>query len=105
MGEIKRKKEIEEKRRQEQKSTLAIRRVIQKVRIATPDNFDELKKELEEVLNLELQNTGSQQQRMTEESDKGLEQARNRIALINDQRRKEQERKDAEEKKRREAEE
>merc|ERR1719215_1234072 len=74
--EIAKKKEVEDKRRLEQKSTLAIRRVIQKVRVATPENFDVLQQELKEVLAQELENSGSQRARMTEESEKGLEQAR-----------------------------
>mmetsp|Transcript_25514 Transcript_25514/g.82179 ORF Transcript_25514/g.82179 Transcript_25514/m.82179 type:complete len:318 (+) Transcript_25514:2243-3196(+) len=99
------KKEAEEKRRMEQKSTLAIRRVIQKVRSAAPENFDALQKELEEVLAAELEHTGSQRQRMQEESDKGLEQARARIEQISIARKKEQEKKDEEERKKKEAEE
>jgi len=94
--EARSKKSVEEIRRQEQKSTLAIRRVIQKVRLGTPDNFEELQKELKAVLDEELENTGSQKQRMMEESDKGLEQAKARIEAVNAARRAEQDRKDAE---------
>lgn len=103
--DLKRKRELEEKRRAEQKAALAIRRVIQKVRLAQPESFEELSKELEESLNAELENTGSQQQKMREESEKGLEQARRRILQINEQRRKEGERKTLEAKRRREQEE
>jgi len=103
--EVKRKKDMEEKRRLEQKSSLAIRRVIQKVRQATPDNFDELQKELQEVLSQELENCCTQKDRMKEESDKGVEQARKRIEQLNEQRKREQDKKDAEEKKRIEADE
>eukprot|EP00933_Yihiella_yeosuensis_P041191 TRINITY_DN35612_c0_g1_i1.p1 TRINITY_DN35612_c0_g1~~TRINITY_DN35612_c0_g1_i1.p1 ORF type:complete len:1094 (-),score=364.73 TRINITY_DN35612_c0_g1_i1:147-3428(-) len=102
--EAKRKKDLEEKRRQEQKSTLAIRRVIQKVRLATPENIDELQKELEDILKSELQSTGTQKARMKEESDKGLEQAKKRIEVLVESRRKEQEKKAAEDKKRAEQE-
>lgn len=102
--ELKRKKEMEEKRRIEQKATLAIRRVIQKVRLANPETFEELNKELQEVLRSEMANSGTQQDKIKEESDKGLEQARKRVEQINDQRKKEQEKKDSEDKKRKEAE-
>lgn len=91
-------KVAEDRRRQEQKATLAIRRVIQKVRIATPGNFSELQEELQEILREQLESTGSQKQRMQEESDKGLEQARKRIEQVNEQQRREQERKEEEEK-------
>lgn len=103
--EIRRKKELEEKRRSEQKATLSIRRVIQKVRVATPDLFDDLQIELEEILKTELENTGAQQARMREEADKGLEQARKRIEQIAEHRRKEEEQKAEEERKLKEAEE
>lgn len=97
------KKEVEDKRRTEQKSTLAIRRVIQKVRGAAPDTIDDLQKELEEVMAAELENCGSQKQRMQEESDKGLEQARARIEQLNLAKRKEGEKKEEDEKRLREA--
>lgn len=103
--EMKKKREQEEKRRAEQKSTLAIRRVIQKVRLATPENFAELCSELEEILKQELTNTGAQVQRMKEESDKGIEQARKRIEQLTAQKRQEEEKRMAEENKRKEAEE
>lgn len=96
----KQKKDLEEKRRQEQRSTLAIRRVIQKVRLASPETFAEVQKELQEILEVELENTGSQKERIKEESGKGLEQATKRIDSIKEQRQKELDKKEAEEKKR-----
>ncbi|CAE7721073.1 unnamed protein product, partial [Symbiodinium pilosum] len=96
----KQKKDLEEKRRQEQRSTLAIRRVIQKVRLASPETFEEVQKELQEILRVELENTGSQKERIKEESEKGLEQARKRLDSIKEQRQKELDKKTAEEKKR-----
>eukprot|EP00928_Gymnodinium_smaydae_P018940 TRINITY_DN17215_c0_g4_i3.p1 TRINITY_DN17215_c0_g4~~TRINITY_DN17215_c0_g4_i3.p1 ORF type:complete len:1055 (+),score=289.79 TRINITY_DN17215_c0_g4_i3:128-3292(+) len=101
--EQKRKKDFEEKRRQEQKSTLSIRRVIQKVRGATPDNFEELHQELKDVMEAELPHAGTQKQRLVEESEKGMEQAKKRIEQLMEVRRKEQEKKDAEERARHEA--
>ncbi|CAJ1363675.1 unnamed protein product [Effrenium voratum] len=96
----KQKKDLEEKRRQEQRSTLAIRRVIQKVRLASPETFAEVQKELQEILAVELPNTGSQKERIKEESEKGLEQATKRLGSIKEQRQKEMDKKEAEEKKR-----
>lgn len=94
--EMKRKREAEERRRVEQKSMLAIRRVIQKVRAATPDNFQQLQAELEEEVRKEIDNTGTNAARIKEESEKGLEQARKRIEQLQEQRRKEEEKKAAE---------
>ena len=96
----KQKKDLEERRRQEQRSTLAIRRVIQKVRLASPETFSEVQKELQEILGVELENTGSQKERIKEESEKGLEQATKRIDSIKEQRQKELDKKEAEERKR-----
>jgi len=74
--------DMEKKRLQQQvqqKAALAIRRVIQKVRSATVDTFDMIKKELEEILKNELDNTGPQKQRIWQESNEGLEQGRRRV--------------------------
>ncbi|CAE7206980.1 P67 [Symbiodinium necroappetens] len=98
----KQKKDLEEKRRQEQRSTLAIRRIIQKVRLASPETFEEVQKELQEILRVELENTGSQKERIKEESEKGLEQAMKRLDSIREQRQKELDKKEAEDKKRQE---
>jgi len=100
----KQKKEAEEKRKKEQQATMAIRRIIQKIRLATPENFEEVKKELEDILTVELEHCGGQLTRIKEESDKGLEQAQKRIEALSEARKKEQERREAEQKKREEQE-
>lgn len=63
-------------KREEQRATLALRRVIQKLRVPKVETFDELVKELDDVLNAELDNCGSQKFRMKEECDSALEQAK-----------------------------
>jgi len=94
-SELQRRREEEERQRQQQlqedmerkrqtqqeqqKAALAIRRVITKVRSATPDTFDALKRELEETLQRELDNCGSQRQRVAQESQEGLEQGRRKV--------------------------
>merc|ERR1712139_98099 len=77
--EMKKKKEAEEQRRIESRATFAIRRIVQKIRISTPETFEALEKNLQEELEKELDNCGSQKDKMKEEADKGLEQARARI--------------------------
>lgn len=57
---------------EEKHACMAIRRVIQKVWVATPQTFDGLKKELQEVLHQELDKTGAPRVKHQEESDKGL---------------------------------
>lgn len=91
------------KKREEQRATLVVRRAIQKARVATPENHEELKKELQDTLDKELENCGTQKERMVEESQKGLEQAQTRIEQILETRKKEEEQRAEEEKKRQEA--
>jgi len=101
---LKREQEMAQKR-EEQRATLSIRRVILKVRAATVDNIEELQKELDEVLQKELANCGSQNERMKQEADSGLEQANQRIEMIKEQQRKVEEQRLEAERKRKEAQE
>lgn len=103
--QLQKQREAEEKRKQEQKSLLSIRRVIQKVRMATIETFEPAQKELEEILATELVNCGTQQQTIKEECDRIVEQAKTRVDALLEVKRKEQEKKEAEEKKRKEQEE
>eukprot|EP00403_Amphidinium_massartii_P021773 CAMPEP_0178399264 /NCGR_PEP_ID=MMETSP0689_2-20121128/15192_1 /TAXON_ID=160604 /ORGANISM="Amphidinium massartii, Strain CS-259" /LENGTH=1213 /DNA_ID=CAMNT_0020020039 /DNA_START=145 /DNA_END=3785 /DNA_ORIENTATION=- len=90
--EAQKRREADEKRRIEQHATLAVRRAIQKVQVATPDNFEAVTKELEDVLKQELHKASALvQQKMKEDGDRILEQARKRVAQISESRRKEEE--------------
>ncbi|CAE7577070.1 unnamed protein product [Symbiodinium pilosum] len=102
--EMKRQKELQEQRIKEGKAVFMVRKVIQKVAAATPENLEALEKELEECLKDHLEDTGSQKDHMKSESDKCLEQARKRIEILNEAKRKAQEKKEADEKKRQELE-
>merc|ERR1711948_11854 len=76
--EEKRRKE-EEERRKEQNAAMAIRKVLQKLRTATPETFDKLSSELD---NVQAQNTdelGSQRDKVTEEAEKCLVDAQKRV--------------------------
>eukprot|EP00927_Polykrikos_kofoidii_P059628 TRINITY_DN54773_c0_g1_i1.p1 TRINITY_DN54773_c0_g1~~TRINITY_DN54773_c0_g1_i1.p1 ORF type:complete len:1286 (+),score=290.34 TRINITY_DN54773_c0_g1_i1:85-3942(+) len=98
------KKKAEETRKKEQLSALTVRRVIQKLRSATPENADELKLELDQVMEQERPNLGSQEPTISEEIQKGTEVARVRVEEALEKKRKEQELKEAEEKQHLEAE-
>jgi len=87
---LQKEKEMAQKK-EEQRAMLAIRRVIQKVRLATPANIEELEKELQEVLAKELEACATQKDRMKQESDTGLEQGKQRIEQIKEQQRKAEE--------------
>lgn len=102
--EMKRQKELQEQRIKEGKAVFMVRKVIQKVAAATPENLEALEKELEECLKEHLEDTGSQKDHMKSESDKCLDQAKKRIEMLNEAKRKAQEKKEADEKKRQEME-
>jgi len=92
-------------KREEQRAALSIRRVLQRVRSANPENFEELKRELEEVLQKELESCATQASRMRQEADQGLEQAKQRIELIKEQQKRVEEQRLEMERKRKEAQE
>merc|ERR1712187_820735 len=77
--ELKKKKEAEEARRMEQQAALAIRRVVQKFRFATPDNFDQYKQELETARAEQGHFVVQQKQQIEDEISKTLEAATKRV--------------------------
>merc|ERR1712139_723438 len=93
-----------EKQKKEQESTLAIRQVIQRMRFASPETFEPLQKELEEVMLAQLAGCGSQTQRIKDEAMAARTTAEQRVTQIKEQRVKEEERKKEEEKVRAETE-
>jgi len=85
----------------EVKAAFAIRKVIQKVRVATLDNYEGLKQELHEVITAEIEQCGEQREKVQDEATKGLEMAGKRVEQLIEKKRKEDEKKAAEEEKRR----
>jgi len=81
-GELKRKRAEEEEKRREQAAALVVRKVIQRVRIATPDNFESLRIELEQVQQEQLEKMGSQALKVLQEAEKGIMQAQERVDEI-----------------------
>mmetsp|Transcript_8661 Transcript_8661/g.30977 ORF Transcript_8661/g.30977 Transcript_8661/m.30977 type:complete len:973 (+) Transcript_8661:96-3014(+) len=80
------------KKQEEQQATLAIRRVVQKVRTATAENFDEMQQELATVCATELEKTGAEE-KMREECQKAIEMAKGRVDAVLAARQKEVDRK------------
>merc|ERR1711948_50446 len=76
--EEKRRKE-EEERRRETNAALAIRKVMQKLRTATPETFDMLSRELEDVQAENTDELGSQRDKITAETEKALIDAQKRV--------------------------
>jgi len=92
-------------KRKEQMASLAIRRVIQKMKFATPLNVVDLKKELTDILEKEIENCFSIKETVQGEADAALEMANKRIAQIEEVKRKQEEQKLEAETKKKEAQE
>merc|ERR1711862_92357 len=89
--------------RREQTAALAVRKVIQRVRIATPETFDSLCSELQEAKRQHQSSMGSQADKVSQEASKALQQSKQRIDEI--VRKREQEEREREEEERRRKEE
>jgi len=74
--------EEQTKMREENRAVLVLRKVIQKLKLASLDNFDVLKKELDEVQEKELENCGTQKSKIEDECVKALQQVWTRIELV-----------------------
>jgi len=98
-AEMKKRREEEEVRRQEHAAALNVRKVIQRVRVATPENYDELRAELEEAQAANLEALGMQAQKVSQEAQETLKQAQKRIDEINEQRAEDERRRVEEERK------
>lgn len=77
--ELKQKREEEETKRKEQAAALAVRKFIQKVRVATPENYDELRSELEKAQETHIEAMGSLAEKVSQEAEQALNQAQKRI--------------------------
>eukprot|EP00933_Yihiella_yeosuensis_P071683 TRINITY_DN79912_c0_g1_i1.p1 TRINITY_DN79912_c0_g1~~TRINITY_DN79912_c0_g1_i1.p1 ORF type:complete len:931 (-),score=287.51 TRINITY_DN79912_c0_g1_i1:123-2855(-) len=97
-AELKAKREQEEARRKESSAALAVRKAIQKVRTATPENYDELMGQLEEAQAANLEAMGSQAEKVSQEAQAALEQAQKRIDQMNEEKIQEEQKKIDEEK-------
>jgi len=105
-AELKRKqREEEELRKREQAAAMVVRKIIQKVRIANPENYDHLRAELEEAQAAQLEHMGSQADRVSQEAEKALQQAQQRIDDINQKREADEKRRQEEEQRRKQEEE
>jgi len=100
--ELRRKREEEEAKRTEQAAALIVRKVIQRVRIATPDNFDELRQELERTQSEQLEKMGSQAEKVLQEAEKAMLQAQERVDQISEKRLADEKKKAEEEQRKRE---
>jgi len=85
-AELVAKRQEDEIRRQEQNAALAVRKIIQRVRTATPDTYDELRLELETTQTSQLQWMGSQAEKVLQEAEKALQQAQERVDQIAEKR-------------------
>lgn len=82
------KKSEETKALKQQKATLGVLRVLQKLSNATPDNFESLNTELEQVMKTELPDTGPQQDILKAEAKRVCEYAKKYVEQVREQQRK-----------------
>mmetsp|Transcript_91246 Transcript_91246/g.282237 ORF Transcript_91246/g.282237 Transcript_91246/m.282237 type:complete len:1100 (+) Transcript_91246:84-3383(+) len=94
--EERQKREAMEKRQLEMRATTEIRRVQQKVRVSKLENFEEAKKELEEVMERELPKVGDKQQQIQDECEAVVAQVQKRVEAVKEMKRKEEEKKEKE---------
>merc|ERR1712014_183911 len=71
-AELKKKREDEENKRKEQAAALAVRKAIQKVRTANPDNYDDLRAQLEEAQANNLEAMGDSAEKVSAEAEQAL---------------------------------
>lgn len=95
--EAEKRRQEDERRKQEQAAMLAVRKVIQRVRLADQDGFESAREELEQTLERECTKCGANRAKITEEVEQAIQQARERLRVTAEQkaeeerRRKEQE--------------
>jgi len=75
----------------ELKAANIVRRAIQKLRLATPENVDALETEVFDAMEQQLEAMGSQHEKVQQEFERGLELGRNNAATIQEKRDKEAE--------------
>jgi len=75
-------KEAELKAIQQQQATVSVLRMLKKISKVSPDTFDSLKAEFEEVLRQELPRVGEQQDVLKAEGDSVLENAKHFVAQV-----------------------
>jgi len=93
--EEKKRQEEVKKRAEEQKSVLAIRQVLMKMKTANLDNFDAIHEEVAKVMEKELDKCGSMKIMIQGEHDKGWEQVKMRMEQLQAAKQKIQEQKRA----------
>lgn len=100
--ELRKVRELEmAKKRAADKATMAIMSVVNKLRTASVENFEALCKELDEVLEKELHNTGAQKERLAAQAESGKVQAERMVELVKQRRKQHEEMVAMEEKRRR----
>lgn len=80
----------EEQRKEEQAGRVreAVTKVIQRLRVATPEAFEALRKELGEVLSAELPKSGDLRRELMQESEKAIDAAKRSVNQIKEVRKK-----------------
>jgi len=89
------------KKKLEQIAVLNVRRVMQKFRATAPDKFDDAKKEMDEVMQTNMETLGTQKDRLVQEVEQAVTTTKARIDQIQELKKKEEEKKEVENTRRR----
>merc|ERR1719473_2595526 len=81
------------RRREESTAMVAARNSIQRIRTTAPENFDQVRLEVEAALAEQIPKSGAQAALVKQEADRTIEQARQRVELVKAHRAKEEARK------------
>lgn len=98
--EEERRRAEEEQRKKETAAALSVRKVVQRVRVAAPETYDQLRTELEEALEKNREAMGPLASKVQEEAEQTLKQAQRRIDEINEKRAEDERRREEEERRR-----
>eukprot|EP00928_Gymnodinium_smaydae_P001296 TRINITY_DN1048_c0_g1_i5.p1 TRINITY_DN1048_c0_g1~~TRINITY_DN1048_c0_g1_i5.p1 ORF type:complete len:988 (-),score=279.12 TRINITY_DN1048_c0_g1_i5:91-3054(-) len=86
--EAKKRQEEAEQKKVESLAMMAVRKVTQKLRFAIPTNIDDLKRELEEVKEKELEKCGSQKENMEKECESAVQTGEAKVKAIQEHQKK-----------------
>jgi len=103
--EAKRRREEEELRRREQTAAQAVRKVIGRLREATPETLEEICAELKDVQEKEYNNMGTLAQKVSTDAENAVREGKRRVEETIERRKREEERRQREEQRRQEEEE
>merc|ERR1712060_677727 len=78
----KKRRQREEQKRKEQNAAYAVRQVISRLKVATPETYDKCRSEMEQVMQRNVDDLGSEKERVAGEVEGAMKQAEKRVEEI-----------------------